>query len=637
MTTPHKNFSISKTEPDTNSPSLLDRVRYVADVISTKKAYKKQALQLLQYIQAQYKAIEENYCSAAGYPGKIFSLSAFSLHIDKIYVTYQKSGKPPKTVPLTLESLKNSLTQRRIPFHEQAAKQYLYDLYNLYNMQIPYDPYDSTRLLRLTPWVMQILQLAQTGSGLAFEYVISVLPYTCLLNGHFILLTSPESSSPVPITDAIFPTLHQKYSLTKGQLRNLLTAFKQEIEGNQDIKAHYNNALNAMNTADVVYYNSQEAYLIGYNKTSHLLSLIDKTCAVYPYTQKALPISVPVCLRTQPNEFLASLFAFTGGNTASIDSLANLIASIAAPTPRKQQLSVLFTRYNQSPIRDFLRQLFSRQPVYKLPLKKNEHFPSISELLKKKNLKYLLHAQVHGNFLILLNDDLPTPSQDAAFRAIIQGGSISVPDTLLSDISFRNQMHLVYVTSNETLATTLVQEYRANLVDLSPWEQPWTGPTISSSEVIWLQRNLLLHGCLCKHRLNSKIASKKADASPPAFVDQELLYFLSHQCCTAPELCCSQEELYAAYVEFYTRLHGVPPTETPIRFGKRVRRDLPGGVEYKTVRHGPEKKTRSCYVGLGIRKQPYTPMPQAGTDSLATFRAYLETMEFSSNQIFPIY
>lgn len=363
MTIPSNIFPISKTEPDTNSPSLLERVRRLAEIRSQKADYKNQVLQQLQYMQAQYKAIEEDYCSAAGYPGKIFPLSALSLHLNEIYVTYQKSGKPPTNVPLTLESLKNSLTQRGIPYHEQAAKQYLDNLYGF------------MRSYNLTPLVKQILQLAQTGNDLAFEYVLSILPYTYFFDGHghLILLASPESSLPIPITDALFPTLRQRYSLTKAQLRNLFTAFKQEIEAHQAaIATYHNNSLPALNTADVVYYNNQEAYIIGCNKTSHLLSLVDKTRATYPYIQKALPISIPVCLRNQSNEFLASLFAFTGGNEASIDSLAKLTASIAAPTPREQQLSVLFTRYNQSPIQEFLLRLFTRHSIYEFPLKKND-------------------------------------------------------------------------------------------------------------------------------------------------------------------------------------------------------------------------------------------------------------------------
>ena len=490
----------------------------------------------------------------------------------------------------------------------------------------------------LTPLTKQLRQLIQAGNQGAARFFYSLFSYMDFFDGHLIALAPPELSPPSPITDNMFPFFHQYFGLTKAQCRNLFSALKQEINVQQDaFRARH--PLRSLRTADLVYHDDQAAYVVGRSKDSRSLSLIGAANVGYFHTQKRLPLPVPVRLRNQPDRFLSSLFAFTGGREEAIDSLAQLAASIAAPTPRKRQLSVVFTRHNQSSIRSFLLQLFLGRSIYTVSPGRTEPTHSISNLLKKRNLKDLLFAQVRGSFLILLTDQLPTPSQDANFRAMIQGGRIAVPDSLVSNLSFHNQMHLVYVTGSEKLANTLVQRYQAKLVDLSPWEQPWTGPGLSDSEVDWLQRNLLPHGCLCKHHLKPKRAAKKADASPPAFADQELLDFLAHQCRVSPELRCSREELYAAYAAFHTRLHRTALTETPICFGKRVRRQLPSGVEYKVARHGAEKKTLFCYVGLGIRSQPYTPPSSApkkeGTDTMADFRAYLEKMEPLADRLFP--
>ena len=571
---------------------------------------------------AAYPAVRSDVRVYVGF----FSLRELSLHRDKILVTRQRGGKGARNFFLTPESLKEDLIQRKIPYWEQAAEQYLAGLYRL------------MVAANQTPWIKQLRQLVQAGNQNAAQFFQSPQFQVDFFDGHLIALAPPEFSPPSPITDNMFPFFHQYFGLTKAQCRNLFSALKQEVNVQQDaFRARH--PLRSLRTADLVYHDDQAAYVVGRSKDSRSLSLIGAANVGYFHTQKMLPLPKPIRLRNQPDRFLSSLFAFTGGREEAIDSLAQLAASIAAPTPRKRQLSVVFTRHNQSSIRSFLLQLFLGRSIYTVSPGRTEPTHSISNLLKKRNLKDLLFAQVRGSFLILLTDQLPTPSQDANFRAMIQGGRIAVPDSLVSNLSFHNQMHLVYVTGSEKLANTLVQRYQANLVDLSPWEQPWTGPELSRSEVIWLQRNLLPHGCLCKHHLKPKRAAKKADASPPAFADQELLDFLAHQCRVSPALRCSREELYAAYAAFHTRLHGTALTETPICFGKRVRRQLPSGVEYKVSRHGAEKKTLFCYVGLGIRSQPYTPPSSApkkeGTDPMADFRAYLEKMEPLADRLFP--
>lgn len=620
------------SNPDPQSLSLLERVLRLEKI--QKQQVQQEQAQLHRQagqidISQEFMALSYRYASITGYHGELFSLRELSLHRDKILVTCQRDGKGPRKFFLTQKSLKKDLEERKIPYHEQAAKQYL----------------DELQLLlvaaNLTSWTKQLRQLVQEGNLDAARFFQSLLPNMDFFDGHLIALAPPELPPPIPITENTFPYFHQKTGLTKAQCRNLLSALKQEVKVQRDaiLARHPNQPFLSLRTADLVYYDSQTTYVVGRSKDSRSLSRIGTADVGYSHTQKMLPLPVPIRLRNQPDRFLSSLFAFTGGREEGIDSLAQLAASIATPTPRRHQLSVVFTRHNQSSIRTFLLQLFLQQSIHDFSLGRTECTLSISGLLKKRNLKQLLLAQVRNAFLILPTDNLPTPSQDADFRAIIQGRRISVPDSLVSGLSFHNQVHLVYVTGSEKLANTLVQRYQANLVDLSPWEQPWTGPKLFQNEITWLHRNFLPHGCLCKHHLKPKRAAKKADASPPAFADQELLDFLAHQCCVSPGLRCSREELYAAYAGFHARLHGTALTETPICFGKRVRRQLPSGVEYKVARHGAEKKTLFCYVGLGIRSQPYTPPSSApkekGSDPMADFRAYLEKMESLADPLFP--
>lgn len=70
---------------------------------------------------AAYPAVRSGVRVYVGF----FSLRELSLHRDKILVTCQRAGKAPRKFFLTSESLKEDLIQRKIPYQEQAAEQYL--------------------------------------------------------------------------------------------------------------------------------------------------------------------------------------------------------------------------------------------------------------------------------------------------------------------------------------------------------------------------------------------------------------------------------------------------------------------------------------------------------------------------------
>ena len=267
----------------------------------------------------------------------------------------------------------------------------------------------------------------------------------------------------------------------------------------------------------------------------------------------------------------------------------------------------------------------------------------MSQLLKAKTIKSLITRQVEGCSCILC-DGLPTPSRESNFKKLIQGGRVVVKDAYVTSLSFHNQMHLVYITDDQKLANTLVQQYGAELVDLSPWEKPWTEELqLSPSEIQWIQHSLILHGCACRHGLaGAKAPKKKARKAPVISVDQDIQDFLDHQCRYGKTLQCSHIELYEAYVEYCIRYKDEPPEIGRIQFGKEARKYLPPSVVKKVARHGPENKPITCYVGLGIRKKAYTPPETAPAqdeptkDELTAFRSYLEEMEKLAEQVLPL-
>ena len=546
-------------------------------------------------------------------------------HRGRLYLTYRDPGRPRVRVELTLEGFEKYLKRHGVPFQKDAADAFLKGVRELLQDR------------NVTDFERVVRQLIQNGKFEAVNFALSMRVNTDYCDGHLI------SFNP---TEVVCYEKHKKHTRNMGftmpEYRALLTALKMELKDRNRTIHITLPPLRSLDQFDLLYSNETMACGVLYDKKKDVL--ISQSYAVgYHHTQKMLSLRFRASLKNQPENFLRPLYAFSGGEPAAIDAIAKLLAAISAPTPRKKQLSVIVTKENKDMIWPFLTQSLGGMVGSAINSPKKGYTSSVSKYLQTLGIKAMISLQVSGAFCVLCAG-LPTPSQESNFKKLIHGGRIVVKDNLVSSLSFHNQMHLVYITDDEKLAKTLVQQYGAELVDLRPWEKPWTEELqLSPSEIQWIQHSLILHGCACRHGLaGSKVPQKKASKPLVISANQDIENFLDHQCRYGKTLQCSHIELYEAYVEYCIRCKDEEPEIERIQFGKEVRKYLPSSVVKKVARHGPENKPITCYVGLGIRKKAYTPPETApaqdepAEDELTTFRSYLEEMEKLAEKVLPL-
>ncbi|MGM9566019.1 hypothetical protein [Evtepia sp.] len=606
--------------------------------------------QTLDNIVERFYDLQEDIRTYCLVDGVIFPFSDVTIGRSGIIVSYQNESGDRRKLSLTPKNLGKILSDKsEIPpdppyENDPLIKNFISNLQTLLCQ-------DDLSLWEKLLWQFRQEQMENDPTVVSMEGLLETSEY---FDGHLIILpphheAGIQSIYPVQPCWAkyIQPDVFSPPSmLTLAETRALFAALKNEAMDLQKERLSFSffatteAELTSLDEFDLLFCTTTTACAVRYDREGN--QFVSRRADVsYLHTQKYLPLVSSPLLANEPSHFLQSLFFFTGGNETAIDELSKLLANIAAPTPRKKQLSVIYTKHNCEAIRSFLYQAFDRKDFFPLNFTaigtKRPSF--LSSILQKKNLIGLLEAQVQGRLLLLLDDALPPPSRESIFRDLIRGKKITVPDKYDSTLSFHNHMHFVYVTDNETLSKTLVGKYHANLVDLSPYEQPWTGKdSLTPKEILWVQHNLFLHGCRCNHRPNpKKKPRKKATAPASNYVDQDIQDFLANQCRINSTLRCSRNELYDAYVSYCLRLYDKPPQESSIRFIKRVRSQLPKSVEYKVARCGPEKAPAACFVGLGIRKTPYTPAssPERPPDerSLHAFHTYLKEMESFADQL----
>jgi len=585
-------------------------------------------------LHKSYNILAMEYGYQVRYPASFLPMENLSVHRGRLYLTYRDPGRPRVRVELTLEGFEKYLKRHGIPFQKDAADAFLKGVRELLQDRAMTD---SERLIR---------QLIQNGRTMAADAALWLKFATNYYDGHLILTVAVQDFGGQLksrcIVESLFHASRESIGFTVPEFRALLTALKSE--GREHARMNYKalQPLRSLDAFDLLYYNEAMSCGVYFDKEKQELRALSYA-VTYPHTQKRVPLKFRVSLGNYPENFLHPLYVFTGGEPSAVDGIAKLLAAIAAPTPKKKQLSVVFTKANKVSLSRFLLQAVEHCVRKQTQDQKEEYRLPVSQVLKAERLKVLISDQVDGNFCILC-DGLPTPSQESNYRKLIQGGRVVVKDAYVTSLSFHNQMHLVYITDDEKLANTLVQQYGAELVDLSPWEKPWTGDlALSRPEIQWIQHSLILHGCACRHGLaGAKPPKKKARKAPVISVDQDIQDFLDHQCRYGKTLQCSHIELYEAYVEYCIRCKDEPPEIERIQFGKEVRKVLPSSVVKKVARHGPENKPITCYVGLGIRKKAYTPPETApaqdepSEDELTAFRSYLEEMEKLAEKVLPL-
>ena len=295
-----------------------------------------------------------------------------------------------------------------------------------------------------------------------------------------------------------------------------------------------------------------------------------------------------------------------GGSSDALSGFARLFADIAFPASRSSRLSVIYTR-NAGFVNALLSKVYSTEaPV------------SANSLLTAKGKEQLLRKQLNGDALLLIKDKLPSLKRMPDFIALTNSGKLETDCETLGKQSFRSRMHVVCVTDSASVARHFADRYGAGLLDLSLYEQLCDLAMLADfgpEDGEWFKSVFTLHGgniALSGNRRASGLGQR------------EINQFIKLCCKISKAAVCEREELYKAYCEYYKTLHGCPPKESSVVFGKRFREHLPSGVEYKVKRYGTDNSTHLCYVGLGIDPAKQVHFPSLAEDAFDSQLAHME-------------
>ena len=596
------------------------------------------------FLAVRYRNMVASYAAVLGAPQSAvapLALENLTLSRGLLRFFYRTASGAPRTVTLTEENAKTVFRHLKIPYSPTATPDLLQQMTELLS-QMDFNPWEEA--------LREVIRSAPQAADLC-----RALRNACSwFDGHLIGMIHPPHSDPnVLVPDAIselrYPILFGNFSPeTRSRYRDLLQALlRDHRQKESDERTMLQSALAPktdllpLTDRHILFLDIKKGYLFFYDRETKTLTLRTEDQVSYPHTQKYLFLPSEIRLdKGSPR----SLYFLTGGDPTAVDETAAILSRMAAAGPGERQLSVILTDRNALALRDYLTKLFGGR-VFPQTVEQTVY---ISDLLKGRRYKpaagtpadqppwqiacsraHLLAEQTRGTFLLFVDERLPSPGREGVFLDLIRGKKLDLPDDLLPGQTFHNQLHVVYITGDKTLAETLVRKFNAHLLDLRPHELfcPMNKlPT--QEEIYWVQRYLLPWGLIKQQKHRRKKLKK-------ALSRDALAGFLADQCRFSRKLRCPWQEVYDAYRAYYKKWCGKDCPDTSVQFGKRLRAALPPNVEYKVARYG-QGKLGLCYVGLGLwpdcRAKPEESNP--GDVLPEGYRSHLREIE---EAVLPIY
>lgn len=584
-----------------------------------------------------------NYAAAVRVPLESLTplaLENLTLSRRQLRLYYRSHSGKPRVATLTPENAKEIFTYLGIPYSPETTPDLLQNLKEVLT-QMEYGVWDRA--------LQQVLQAAPHAANL-FR---SLRDGSFWFDGHLIWTAADPSSTEgrgimTSLTERLYPNLFGRLSpqnreLYRSSLQSLARDRRQQAQDSGVFLAQSlppDRKLAEITDRHLLFTEGQTGCLIWFDRKQKAL-ILQRELVQYLHTQKKLPLPPEISLSVKKGTVSRSLYLLTGGIPEVVDETAAFLSRLAAAGPGKRQLSVILTDRNSQALRHFLEALFDKK-VYPLGSDQGASLPALLRSRPSKSMKpsgfagpnesraTLLQEQINGTFLLFTDPRLPSPGKEGLFLDLIQGRKLTVPDTLLSGQTFHNQMHVVYITSEETLADKLVQRFHAYRLDLRPHEIPSPPEQVRSNwaEIFWLRRNLLPWGLTLLQKRVFRPSAK-------GHTGDTLADFLALRCKVSPELRISRQAMYDAYQKYFRASHGRDCPETAIQFGKQLRTKLPEGVAYKVARYG-EGQLGLCYVGMGLVPESRAKQPEP--EQTAVFpEAFLAHLRRIEESIRPLY
>ena len=309
---------------------------------------------------------------------------------------------------------------------------------------------------------------------------------------------------------------------------------------------------------------------------------------------------------------LPFLMTLTGGSVESLQALSKLFYRIMVNSPGKSCATIVHSSLNAHTLHSVLSLLFECDtPSFPYPHGKTSI--RLNTLTQKKYLMSLAEQNIYGRPLLFIDSSPPSPASFEYSHKLSQGKCVPLSDECIVGQQFKNKVHLLCITSNMPRAEALSHKLDSPLVNFSAYEQPLPeNISFTEDEKHWLLSALPLRGMLLESFIK---LPKSAKPQKRVSIDDGLDSFLMYCCCAGDGILTS--DLYDAYCEYYSSLHGCACPYSQIKFTRRVKSSCGHSLklEYKKVWINSSSQ-RWQFAGICLRKDWRNLIPHPLTSRL---------------------
>lgn len=295
---------------------------------------------------------------------------------------------------------------------------------------------------------------------------------------------------------------------------------------------------------------------------------------------------------TQISEKLANaLYHLTNGNFQLLNKLAILFANIICPEVLSK---CLFVISGPPEIKDVFTFLLLEQIT-----DTSEEY-SLKSLTSPKTICELAPLVFSKSNAIILSDCTPihTDEEVAVIKKIINGTSISTKDKMFRKITLKNTSPVICFPKTHEELISLTNTYPTMVLDFSKTEVCKELTYLENQS--WLQLTFPLYGLkLIADSKNGNPLPRTKQIAPIINHDWIINYFLTYCCITPTNQYVYADELYEAYILFFSSHFGSSPLKR-LQFVKRLKTS--GKYEYKRPHTSSNLPNKYAFTNLALKE-----------------------------------
>lgn len=286
------------------------------------------------------------------------------------------------------------------------------------------------------------------------------------------------------------------------------------------------------------------------------------------------------------------LYHLTNGNFQLLNKLAILFANVICPEVLSK---CLFVISGPPKIKEVLTFLLLEQIT---DTSAKEY--SLKSLTSPKIICELASLVFSKSNAIILSDCTPvhTDEKVAVIKKLIKGTSISTKDKMFGKITLKNTSPIICFPRTHEELVSLTNTYPTMVLDFSKTEVCKELTYLENQS--WLQLTFPLYGLkLIADSKNGKPLPRTKQIAPKINHDWIISKFLAYCCTTPSNQHVYADELYEAYILFFSSHFGSSPLKR-LQFVKRLKTS--GKYEYKRPHTSTNLPNKYAFTNLALKE-----------------------------------